>query len=75
MMLEWFKHMIESEEETCLDFNLSERTVIRQLKESGLSAKKAATKPYLKPEHREARMNCVPLFDCELSVENVVFGN
>ena len=44
-------------EETCLDFNVSGRTVSRRLKESGLRARKAATKPHLKPEHREARMN------------------
>ena len=50
-------------EETCLDFNVSGRTVSRRLKESGLRAKKASTKPYPKPEHREARMNCVLLFD------------
>ena len=50
-------------EETCSNFNVSGITVSRRLKESGLRAKKAATKPYLKPEHREARKNCVPLFD------------
>ena len=51
-------------EKTCLNFNVSGITVSRRLKESGLRAKKTATKPYLKPEHREIRMNCVPLFDC-----------
>ena len=51
-------------EETCLNFNVSVRTVSRQLKESGMRAKKAATTPYMKPEHKEERMNCVPLFHC-----------
>ena len=53
-------------EETSLDFNVSGRTVSRRLKDSGLRAKKAATKPYLKPEHREARVNCVLLFEVRL---------